>query len=370
VNRRVIRRRRQEQTGSEPPPSSISQSQSPFIVNNSFHHLAGFMLQYQRFIVASHYRPDGDAIGSTLATALCLRELGKEVFAWNEDGLPEKFRFLPGSEMLTMPPSEPQEAEVLIIVDTAVKERVGKSVLNAALAPVCMNIDHHVSNPAYGDLNCVIAGASATGEVLYEMFVATELPLTSAMADNLYAAISTDTGSFQYPSTTARTYEIGAELIRKGVRLGEMAQALYESQPRRRIDLLKTVLADLAFDLGDRVASFSLPRVAAEALGIIPDDTEGLIDVIRSVQGVVVAAFFEELPDGRVRVSLRSKDPRADVCAVATEFGGGGHVLAAGIRMSGPLSEARARVIAAVEVALEKIQPVGTAEKVCINSIE
>jgi phosphoesterase RecJ-like protein len=169
------------------------------------------------------------------------------------------------------------------------------------------------------------------------------------MAENLFAAISTDTGSFQYSQTTDRTYEIAAELIRKGVRVSDISQRLYESYPKRRIELLKSVLNELRFSSEDRVASFTLTRSAAEELGAIPDDTEGLIDTIRAVEGVIIAIFFEELSDGRVRVSLRSKDARADVCRIASAFGGGGHTMAAGIRMTGPMDTARARVLDAVD---------------------
>src|SRR5207248_7575401 len=164
-------------------------------------------------------------------------------------------------------------------------------------------------------------------------------PITYPMADSLYVAISTDTGSFQYPQTTARTYEIGAELIRKGVNVGDLSQRLYESYPRRRIELLKALLNALQFSGGDRVASFALPLATANALGVKPEDNEGLIDHIRAVEGVVVAAFFEELEGGLVRGSLRSKDPKADVCKVASQFGGGGHTLAAGLRTRGTLAE-------------------------------
>ena len=174
------------------------------------------------------------------------------------------------------------------------------------------------------------------------------------MADCLFVAISTDTGSFQYPSTTARTYEIGAELVRMGANVGQLSQKLYESYPRRRLELLKSLLNVLRFSSGDRVASFGLTQQTSRALAVKPEDNEGLIDYIRAVEGVIVAAFFEELEGGRVRVSLRSKDPRADVCKVAQQFGGGGHTLAAGIRMAGPLDEAQQRVLKAIDESLPR----------------
>src|SRR5690606_6970778 len=155
--------------------------------------------------------------------------------------------------------------------------------------------------------------APAAAQVLFELFRQNDLPLTPAMAENLFVGISTDTGSFQYPNTTARTYEIGAELIRMGIKVGELSQHMYESYPRRRLELLRALLNVLRFTSNDRVASFALSAETAASLGVIPEDNEGLIDHIRAIDGVVVAAFFEELPDGKVRISLRSKDPAIDV---------------------------------------------------------
>jgi len=209
-----------------------------------------------------------------------------------------------------------------------------------------------VSNPRFGDLNYIDTTAPASGQILFELFQQCDLPITYEMADNLYVAISTDTGSFQYPQTTARTYEIGAELIRKGVNVGDLSQRLYESYPRRRIELLKALLNALQFSGGDRVASFALPLATASALGVKPEDNEGLIDHIRAVEGVVVAAFFEELEGGLVRGSLRSKDPKADVCKVAVQFGGGGHTLAAGLRTRGTLAEVQEKILKAIHAQL------------------
>jgi bifunctional oligoribonuclease and PAP phosphatase NrnA len=320
--------------------------------NCSLEQIASLLKDRQRFVVMSHVRPDGDALGCTLAMGHCLRQLGKDVTMWNEEGCLEKFSYLPGAELVQQPPAEPQRFDVAIMLDTAVKDRVGKCLPAVAHADVWVNIDHHISNPRYGDLNYIDSTSPATGQILFELFKQCELPLTYAMADNLYVAISTDTGSFQYPSTTARTYEIGAELIRMGVNVGQLSQKMYESYPRRRLELLKSLLNVLHFSSGDRVASFTLTQAVSKALDVKPDDNEGLIDTIRAVQGVIVAAFFEELEGGRVRVSLRSKDPRADVCKVASLFGGGGHTLAAGIRMSGPLDEAQKKVLKAIDESL------------------
>ena len=311
--------------------------------------IAAILRTRQRFVVISHARPDGDALGCTLAMTLCLRELGKDVTAWNEDGVPEKFRYLPGSELVTQPPADPQTFDVAVVLDNAVENRAGTARTAIAHADVWINIDHHHTNPRFGDFAYVDATAPAAGQVLYELFRQCDLPLTYEMADNLFAAISTDTGSFQYPSTTARTYEIAADLIRLGVNVGDLSQKMYESYPRRRLELLRALLNVLRLTSRDRVASFALSAETARTLGIQPEDNEGLIDSIRSIDTVVAAAFFEELGDGKIRISLRSKSPKIDVSKICGLFGGGGHKLAAGARTPGTLAAVQEKVLQALD---------------------
>lgn len=317
--------------------------------NCELEQIAKVLRERQRFVVMSHARPDGDALGCTLATTLCLKQLGKDVVAWNEDGMLDKLRFLPSSELVIKPPVEPQQFEVAIVLDNAVKYRAGRCIEAVAPGALWINIDHHITNDRYGDLAYIDSKAPATGQILYELFHQCELPITYPMADNLFVAISTDTGSFQYPNTTARTYEIGAELVKAGVNVGDLSQKMYESYPRRRLELLREMLNVLRFTSGDRVASFALTAATAQRLGVQPEDNEGLIDHIRSVEGVVVAAFFEELGDERIRISLRSKSPKADVSKICGQFGGGGHTLAAGARIRGTLDEVQEKVLQSID---------------------
>ena len=311
--------------------------------------IAAVLKSRQNFVVMSHARPDGDAYGCTLAMTLCLRQLGKHVTAWNEDGMVDKFRYLPCSELIVKPPESPQRFEVAIVLDNAVRNRAGRAVEAVSAADVWINIDHHISNEGYGDLSYIDSSSPATGQILYELFRGNDLPMTYEMADNLFAAISTDTGSFQYPNTTARTYEIAADLIRAGVNVGELSQKMYESYPRRRLELLRALLNVLRFTSKDRVASFALTLETARRLGVQPEDNEGLIDYIRAIEGVIVAAFFEELPEGRIRISLRSKSAKISVSKVCALFGGGGHTLAAGARLAGSLAEVQEKVLHAID---------------------
>jgi phosphoesterase RecJ-like protein len=317
--------------------------------NATLARIADALRAHRSFTIMSHVRPDGDALGCIIALGMCLRHLGKDVTLWNEDGAGEKFHYLPGWETVSQPPADPVDVEVAIALDTASRQRLGAALTAVKSAKLWINIDHHISNEGYGDLCHIDPEAPATGQILYELVTLAGFPLTPDIAENLFAAISTDTGSFQYPNTTARTYEIAAALIRAGVKVGDLSQKMYESYPLRRIYLLRDLLNVLKITCDGRVASFVLTQRMVDDLGVRPDDNEGLIDNIRAIDGIIVAAFIEELAaEGKVRISLRSKDPRVDVCKICQQFGGGGHVLAAGARIRGTATEVEAKVLAAI----------------------
>ena len=309
---------------------------------------------HQSFVLISHVRPDGDAIGSQLALGFSLMAAGKTVYLINEDGLPDNLAFLAGSEKIELPPATPLDVEVAIALDTATKPRLGDRALNAASkAKIWLNIDHHISNPGYGDLNLIDSSSPATGQILYQLITALGLPLPAESRDAIYVAVSTDTGSFQYPSTTAKTYQMAADLIDRGLDVGTINSQTYDNYPFRRVELMRALLNTLELSPNGQVAHWELRDQVRIDLGLMPEDSEGLIDIIRAIRGVELAVFFEELVDGKIRVSMRSKDRRLDVCQIAMEFGGGGHTLAAGIRMSGPLAEAKSLVLDAIHRRIE-----------------
>lgn len=326
------------------------------LTNATFAEIAAAIRAHESFVVISHVRPDGDALGCQIAMGLMLQQLGKKVKVWNEEGLLEKFSFLPGGELVALPPNEPEDFDVVLALDTATRQRLGTPLNSLGKTKLWINIDHHPSNPRYGDLVHIDPIAPATGQILFELLQTQNLPLDERIAENLFAAISTDTGSFQYPNTTDRTFEIAAEILRCGIDVGRLSQQIYESYPRRRIELLRALLDRMRFDADGKVASFSLPLATANELGVIPEDNEGLIDHLRAIQGVIIAIFFEELEDGKVRVSMRSKDERADVCAICMSFKGGGHKLAAGARVPGTLDKVAERVIAAAVATVASLE--------------
>ena len=299
----------------------------------------------ERFAVLSHVRPDGDALGSQLALALSLQQLGKKVRVWNEDGMLEKYSFLPRGDLLTKPPHTAEDVDAAIALDTAIQNRLGTAFTAVRSAKIWINIDHHLSNPGYGDLVHVDPTAPATGQIIFDLIKSQGFPFDREIAENLYAAISTDTGSFQYPKTSVRTFEVAAELVCTGIDVGQLSQRLYENYPRRRVELLRELLRTMRFERDGRIASFSLALKTAAELQLLPEDNEGLIDHLRAIRGVIVAVFFEELADGKVRVSMRSKSDAVDVCAICQKFGGGGHTLAAGARVRGTLAEVERNVL-------------------------
>ena len=324
--------------------------------NTTFEEIGRVLHEHQQFVVLSHVRPDGDALGSQLALGLSLQKLGKNVRIWNEEGMLEKYSFLPRTELLTKPPATAEHVDVAIALDTAIQNRLGTTLASIASAKIWINIDHHLTNPRYGDLVIIDESAPATGEIIFRLIKSQSLPFDHDIAENLFVAISTDTGSFQYPKTSARTFEIAAELVRNGdLDVGKISQQLYESYPRRRLELLRELLRTMRFSECGRIATFSLSLKTAAELGVIPEDNEGLIDHVRAVHGVIVAAFFEELPDGKIRVSMRSKEERVDVCAICQKFGGGGHTLAAGARVRGTLAEVEEKVLEETREAVKRV---------------
>jgi phosphoesterase RecJ-like protein len=315
--------------------------------------IAALLRSEKTFLVLTHFRPDGDAIGSQLALTLILKHLGKTVEAWNDDDVPAKFRFLPHYTLIRRPPAEPQDFDVVIAVDASTWQRVGTSGEKIRTKKHFINIDHHVSNEKFAGINWIVPDAPASGQIVYDLLKRGGLPLTRDIAVCLFAAISTDTGSFTYANTTAESLRVAGELVQTGFNVGEVCRHIYESYPYARLQLLQMALADLTMARNNRIAYYWVTNEMYEESGAKREDTEGLIDYARAIEGVCVAILFEELPEpGKIRISLRSKHPKIDVNSIARHFGGGGHREAAGARLSGAPREIETRVLDTVEAAL------------------
>ena len=300
--------------------------------------------------VTSHFRPDGDAIGSTLALGLALQSMGKKVYMWNEDGVPARYAFLEGAEQIqALPAVIPADLELLVCVDTGDWKRLGDGTQTLFAAfPQIANIDHHGTNTRYGHIHVIEPETAACAFVLFKILKEWGVKLTKSMADALYVGISTDTGSFQYGSTTPEVMHAAGELLAAGVDVADVNRRVYQEVPFTSLLMQREVLNHMVVECEGMLAHYSMPGGRKAELGVSLEDTKDLVDVVRVLQGVKVAVIFEDLEDGRIRMSLRSKDPAVNVAEIAAQFGGGGHAMAAGIRMRGPLEEAREKVLNAI----------------------
>jgi phosphoesterase RecJ-like protein len=301
--------------------------------------------------VVGHVRPDGDCIGSQLALALALKNEGKEVTCWNEDGVPGKLAFLDPHQLFERPRTG-RRFDCVVATDCASFERLGKVRDGIGNRKVFINIDHHASNTRYADLNWVSSKEPSTGELIYRLLTAAQWPITRPIADCLFTAVSTDTGSFQYATTTPATFNVASHLVERGANLDRISQEVYQSFPLARIQLLRHVYNRFHLAHDHRTAYFWLRQRDYARTGAGRDDTEGLIDHIRAIQGVIVACVFEEIEPDLTRISLRSKSEHVDVNKIAGQFGGGGHAAAAGARIPGSPLAAQRRVLNAVRKAL------------------
>jgi phosphoesterase RecJ-like protein len=324
-------------------------------MNDSLTTIARALRDARRIGLACHVRPDGDAIGSLVALAHSLKLAGRQVHALSEDRVPGNLAFLPDLGIVESPPDHPLEVDVAVALDTATKDRLGERTNRAlSAAPLLINVDHHPTNPRYGHLNHIDTTAPATGQIVYELLTQEGFPMDGIVRQHLFAAISTDTGSFQFSSTTPRTHRIIAEMMEAGLDSATLSQKLYHEHPRRRMHLLKALLNEMKFSAGNRVASWALTVATQKEAEMEAGDTEGLIDTLRAIEGTLAVVMFEEMVEGKVRVSARSKDARLDVSKVCSEFGGGGHKMAAGARLPGPLASAESRFLEALKNEIER----------------
>jgi bifunctional oligoribonuclease and PAP phosphatase NrnA len=308
-----------------------------------------------------HARPDGDCIGSQVALARVLAALDYKVVCFNADAVPRRLQFLAADMTFLRTDaalSDPADYAA-IFVDCADQARPGDR-LKSRFPNIVANIDHHVSNQGYAEFNLVDSGSSATCEVLAGMFFDNGLNVDAQAAQALYTGILTDTGQFRFTSTTRRTFLLAAELMARGAKPTEAGFELYERETTGKLQLLQRFLSSLAIECDGRVCVGTLPNGVFEETGATLEDTEGLVDYARCIDGVDVGVLIEERPDGSVKASLRSKDPRFRLDQIAAQFNGGGHACAAGLHLKQSTSEFRSRLLDALaaQIAAVDAQPV------------
>jgi bifunctional oligoribonuclease and PAP phosphatase NrnA len=308
-----------------------------------------FLLDHQDYAIVSHARPDGDSLGSSLALAGVLSQLGKKVDVVRADPLPYAYRALPGIGSLRRADRLERSYDAVIVLETSDFERTG---LQGLQGQFIINIDHHRGTLPYGHLNWVDETAAAVAEIVYEMVERLGARLTPDIATNLYVGILTDTGSFQFSNTKARTFAIAHDLVQAGAHPAEIAQMVYMSHPKSKLRLLARVLDTLELHPSRRIAWVVLTQEMLREAGAASGDTEGMVNYPLSIKGVEVVAFFREEREGRYRISLRSKD-NVDVASAAEYFGGGGHTNAAGLWAEGTFNEVRDKVVGQIEQLLD-----------------
>jgi phosphoesterase RecJ-like protein len=297
--------------------------------------VAGEIRRRQRFVVTSHARPDGDAIGSSLAMAFALRHLGKDVRVVSRDAPPPPMMAFPGVAGIEVTDHVADPGEAVIVMECGDLARTGVTGLDRAFV---INIDHHPGNLMFGQANWFDLSAAACGEMVFDLVRELGVPLTVEIATHVYVAILTDTGSFHYSNITPRTFDICRQCIEAGVVAQDVARNIFDSNHLGRLKLFGAVLSGMQLDATGRIATVWVDNQLARQCGGTYEDTEGLINLPLTVKEILAAVFFKENGAGDWRVSMRSKGT-IDVNAIAKEFGGGGHKNASGCSAKGTLPE-------------------------------
>jgi len=307
------------------------------------------LLKFNSFVVTTHVNPDGDAIGSQLLFARLLKKLGKRVVMVNADSIPSNLKFLPGVKSVKILKDYKlniDKFEVLVTLDVANPSRAGDMAKFISLAKYVINIDHHVSNNNFADLNWVERDASCVGEMVYRLYSQLGLELDYKDALLSYVSIATDTGYFRHNNTSASTHRIVADLLDRGVNSNAVYSELYENKSLPKMHISAFALSKIAKRGG--MAWVSIRREDLKRSSAKSEDLEGLIDSIKTLGGIRVAIVFQELSGGMIKIGFRSKDKKADVNKIAAIFGGGGHKMASGCRVKGELSQVERDVLAEV----------------------
>ena len=306
--------------------------------------VAAAIRERQSFILTSHARPDGDAIGSQLAMAFALDRLGKTVRLVDRDPIPAPYGPFPGTSRIEVAAKTDAPADALIVMECSDLSRPDVAGLDRYFV---INVDHHLGNQMYGDVNWFDGSAAACGEMVADIIDALDVPWSIEIASHLYLAIATDTGGFRYGPMSARTFEICRRIAVAGIDAASLSRQIFDSFSVGRVKLTGAILNAMTLHHGNRLAILAFDDALLAACGAVPDDTEGLVNLPLAAYEVRSSALIKRQADGTSRVSLRSKGD-VDVRAVVGRWGGGGHRNAAGCTMTGSLEEIRTQLVEAI----------------------
>jgi phosphoesterase RecJ-like protein len=319
-------------------------------MTETIQHIVEEIRSNHSFLLTTHEGPDGDAVGSTLALASLLRKSGKDVTVHFRDPVPDLYGFLPGSDSVHAHIPD-RDYDVAIVLDIGERRRAGEEFCRFGRIGKTINLDHHLACDNFATHNLIDPSAAATGILVHRIASALEFRFDAETALCLYVSIITDTGSFRYSNANREAFTIAGEMIECGVNAWDVAEQLYENQPRTRLELLARCLPTLEVIKGGLAASVTVTLDMYAATGADAELTDGFVNYPRSIRGVEVAIFFRQLEEGRVKVGFRSKG-KVNVAVFSAAMGGGGHHNAAGCTVDGTIAEVKARVYALVGAVL------------------
>lgn len=313
---------------------------------NNYFEIKEAITRSKDIVIASHVSPDGDNLGSTLGLYLALKKIGKNVKILKVDTIPENYLFMDGlDEIVEL--EEDTKVETFIALDCADINRLGINKNIALNADQIINIDHHISNTKYGHLNLIESDSSSTGELIYNLLVEMKIELDQAIANCIYIAISSDTGSFRYSNTTARTHEIVGKLYEVGVDAANINIELYQSTSLNKFNLFNRAMSEIEFCFDNKVGIVLVTEEMVEKAGASMEDTEGLVESVRDIKCVELAILLKE-KENETKISMRSKKV-VNVSELCSEFGGGGHIRASGATIKANIRDAKVQVMEKVE---------------------
>ncbi len=303
----------------------------------------------QNFAITTHVRPDGDGIGSSLGLWWLLKSLGKEAEVIARDNIPNSYRQLPGSEKIRQVSEIDKEYDAVFVMECSDVKRPGIAKLEDQFV---VNIDHHSTCEHFGTVNWIDPTASAVGEMIYNLCKAIGGRITKEIAECVYMALVTDTGSFHFPNTTDRTLKVASELVKVGVKPSNISEAVYNSYSWSRVELMQRVLQTLKRDESGKIASMRQTLEMIEEAEAVDGDNNGFVNIPLVAKEVVASVYMREVEPNTFRVSLRSKGD-LNVARIAEQFGGGGHKNAAGCRVEGDWDELEQELIEAIWLAIQ-----------------
>ena len=296
-------------------------------------------------LVVSHVDPDGDSIGSMLAMGMILNQLGVVSDYYSEDGIPNIYRFLPGADQVRRVPIANRFYDLLFAMDASDIKRLGEKLSPQEISKVIINIDHHPDNTKYGNINYV-EKSSSTAELVFKLAKYLKVKINRPMAENLYVALITDTGNYRYENTSIATFAMAGELLKTGLDTHEITTRIYDTKTIASIRIQAAALTNLEISPDRKAAWATVTQEMMDRTDAKGEDLVGLVDQIRSIDGIEVAILFRE-DNGKVKVNLRSKE-KVNVSEIAKRFEGGGHIRAAGAILHGDVESVKNRVISEV----------------------